>query len=80
MKNIAFSFTQRFLLIVVTLILALHTKEIKAQTITTLPLANVSLCACSQIIVSYTATEYTPREMYFLYNCQTMSETLWVPL
>ncbi|HQW47458.1 MAG TPA: hypothetical protein PLZ98_10295, partial [Chitinophagaceae bacterium] len=65
MKNIAFSFTQRFLLIVVTLILALHTKEIKAQTITTLPLANVSLCACSQIIVSYTATGvYAPGNVF----------------
>lgn len=35
---------------------AFSTKEVKAQVITTLPLPNLSICACSQIIVSYSAT------------------------
>ena len=56
MKSFATTLRGMVLFTVLTLICAMSTYTIKAQVITTLPLANVNLCACDQIIVSYSAT------------------------
>ncbi len=56
MNNITSHFKSRLLLFFVTFLLAFNTSNTKAQVITTLPLANLNICACSQINVSYSAT------------------------
>ena len=56
MKRFATSLKRKALFAVLTLLCAIYTSTTQAQVITTSPLANVNLCACDQIIVSYSAT------------------------
>ncbi|MCC7030658.1 MAG: hypothetical protein IT257_10150, partial [Chitinophagaceae bacterium] len=56
MNSITWFFKSRILFFVAFISFAFSTYKAQAQVITTLPLANVNLCACSQVIVSYSAT------------------------
>ncbi|MBK8146429.1 MAG: gliding motility-associated C-terminal domain-containing protein [Bacteroidetes bacterium] len=56
MNNVKQFFTSRILLLAFSIVCTFAAKISQAQVITTLPLANVNLCACDQIIVGYSAT------------------------